>query len=62
MKRLEKENVLADGEGDMVGRSGVLDVDLEVREEHQGLTAILAVINVIVHASERVSYYIAIKI
>jgi hypothetical protein len=56
-----RRNILADGERDMVGRSGVLDVDLEVREEHQGLAAILAVINIVVHASERVSYFITDK-
>lgn len=42
----------------MVGGSGVLDVDLEVGEEHQGLASILAVINVVVHASKWVSYFI----
>lgn len=33
-----------------------MHVDLEMGEEHQGSAAVLAVINVVVHASEGVAY------
>lgn len=56
----EMADVLANGEGDVVRGSGVLDVDLEVGEEHQRLASILAIIDVVVHASEWISYIIFI--
>lgn len=46
----------SNGQGGLVVGLDVVHVDLKVREEHQGSAAVLAVINVVVHASEGVTY------